>query len=226
MNISSFSHAELLPSIILDNCRLCTETQKNKLSRVVVHLQQHYPGPWRDALVKYGSSPKFITAGQVAPGATFFGVVPHHKKPPQYYEQLQNDEYVGVVHIPNSTPDPTEYSYNGVNPVIPTPQTATAVSGDSGGVSDEKLSAISAAATSVKRNVARVSISEISNLRPLMTMSSTLVAPIPVLASMSATSTSPIPEELPGVVETPPVYPTTTMNHEYTDSTEIGRAHV
>ncbi|CAG7734704.1 unnamed protein product, partial [Allacma fusca] len=63
----------LLPSIILDNCRLCSQTQKTKLSKVVVHMQQNFPAAWRDALVKYGSSPKFITAGQAAPSVALFG---------------------------------------------------------------------------------------------------------------------------------------------------------
>lgn len=45
-----------------------------------------------------------------------------------------------------------------------------------------------------------------------MTMTSTtFVAPIPVLASISATSTSPMPDQLNGVVESPPVFPTSAM---------------
>ena len=39
-------------------------------------MQQNYPAVWRDALVKYGSSPKgFITAGQAAPSVALFGNV-------------------------------------------------------------------------------------------------------------------------------------------------------
>jgi len=100
------SFLALLPSVILDNCRLCTNLQKNKLSRVVVYLQQNYPGAWRDALVKYGGAPKFITAGHVAPQVAFFGGSQNwHKK-----ESVQVQQPVRL-----------QTSYE-MNPVLPTPE--------------------------------------------------------------------------------------------------------
>jgi hypothetical protein len=96
----------LLPSIILDNCRLCTSTQRHKLSRIAVHFQQNYPGAWRDALVKYGSGPKFITAGQISPQFTLFGSL---KKSAAY-----DPSHPGA--------QPT-FTY-ATNPVLPTPSSS------------------------------------------------------------------------------------------------------
>jgi len=70
----------------------------------MVHFQQNYPGAWRDALVKYGGAPRFITAGHVAPQATFFGGHTQNKRP-----NLDQDDQYAYYQTPY------------LNPVLPTP---------------------------------------------------------------------------------------------------------
>ncbi len=74
----------------------------------MVHFQQNYPGAWRDALEKYGGAPRFITAGHVAPQATFFGGYSHNS----HRKQTEDGQAYGYLQTPH------------LNPVLPTPLSA------------------------------------------------------------------------------------------------------